>query len=333
MGEDGDKVVKRRKALIFNSIMGLAILAALCGVLMPVGDVQGACLNCYQEKGEPILTGISAGAFTGIFAIEGSHALCIYGASPGTLSQDVAASIAGVEYTVDEEIAAVMKGIDDLVRTLPAEGAAPETIVDLYSLEQSYLALSEEQRIFVANYGYLEAAMESIRGTIQEDRATGVNVSGLPWYVGLKVDPVDKNGELWADLKGQAGEEGTLLALFDLSLMDCATGALYKAQDKVIVTMPVPDYEGCDGMVILHRKNADSIEYIRPVINSGGTMTFVLRSFSAVGVLGYKGASPVDLIAGDEAALWWPWLLVALGIAAVIAVLALRRRDSEVAEE
>ncbi len=326
--EEG-KVSKRRKRFI----TGLAILITVCGALMPSGDARGACLNCYQEKDEPILLGISAGAVTGIFAGEGSRTLCTYGAAPGMLNQDVAVPIAGVEYTVDEEIAAVVKGIDDLVGAFPAEGAATEMIVDLYSLEQSYLALSEEQRVFVANYGDLEAAMESIRAAVQTDEATGVNVSGLPWYVGLKVEPVDESGELWAELQGLAGEEETLLALFDVSPVDCTTGILYEVQDKVVVTMPIPDYESCDGIVILHLKSGGSIEYIQPVIKGDGTITFVLRSFSAVGVLGYRGASPVDLIAGDEAAPWWPWLLVALGVAAVIVVLALRRRDSEAAEE
>lgn len=313
-------------------IMGLVILIAVCGTLMPSGDARGACLNCYQEKGEPIPPGISAGAVAGIFAGGSSRVLCTHGAVPSTPGQGVAVLTAGVEYTVDEEIAAVMKGIDELVGKLPAEGAATERVAALFDLEQTYRALNDEQRVFVTNYDKLEAAMEAVRSANQSDAATGVSVSGLPWYVGLEVESVDESGELWAELQSLAGEEETLLVLVDVSLVDCATGALYEARDKVSVTMPAPDDEGCDGIVILHRKGDGAIEYIQPVINGDKTITFVLRSFSAVGVLGYKGASPVDLIAEKEAAPWWPWILIALGIAAVIVVLALRRRDSEAAE-
>lgn len=248
-------------------------------------------------------------------------------APSGQPGRSVTVTVEGVEYTVDEEIAAVMEDIAALMETLPAGGASLEDIADIFALEQAYQALSEEQRPFVANYGDLETAMENIRAAIQSDGATGVNVTGLPWYVGLKVERLEENGGLWSELQEQAGEEETLLALFEISLIDYVTGAVYEADGEVTVTMPAPDYEGYDGIVILHRKSDGSIEYIQPTLNNDGTITFVLRSFSAVGVLGYKGASPVDLIAEKEAAPWWPWLLVALGVAAVIVVLILRRRN------
>ncbi len=289
--------------------------------------VQLKAGGAVPTPGKPGQSGITPSGKPGQSGITPSGNTGQSGITPsGQPGRSVTATVGGVEYTVDEEIAAVMEDIAALMETLPADGAAREEIAAIFALDQAYQALSEEQRAFVANYSDLEAAMESIRAAIQVDGATGVSVSGLPWHVGIKVEPVDERGDLWAELQDRAGEKETLLALFDISLIDYVTGAVYEADDQVTVTMPVPDYEGYDGIVILHRKGDGSIEYIQPVINGDGTMTFVLRSFSAVGVLGYKGVSPVDLIAEEEAAPWWPWLLVALGVVAVIVVLALSRR-------
>lgn len=57
-------------------------------------------------------------------------------------------------------------------------------------------------------------------------------------------------------------------------------------------------------------------------------MTFALRSFSAVGVPGYQGDSPVDLVDEGDAPLWWPWLLMVFGVAAIIIVLVLRKSST-----
>ena len=82
--------------------------------------------------------------------------------------------------------------------------------------------------------------------------------------------------------------ENTLLMMADISLYDMVNDTEYKPGEPVEVRIPTPDMEGYDGVVIVHKKDDGTIEYIEATLEDG-ELVFTATSFSYYGVAGYIG--------------------------------------------
>ena len=235
----------------------------------------------------------------------------------------VSVSIDGVTYEVDSQIAAVMTQIESVGVD---ENGKPD-INDVISVYLAYQDLTDDQKLFVANYDELEAYMQALAEQNHTDGQSGISVSVLDWYIQVAGTAASLSSEEAAALQEALGEN-TLIVMYDITLYDMINDMEYEPEGPLEVRLPAPDMEGYDGVVIVHRKDDGTIEYIEATID-GDELIFTATGFSFYGVVGYMGRSPMELGAADWSWLIWLGIGVVL-IAALIALLILRKRKAEV---
>ncbi len=233
-------------------------------------------------------------------------------------------TIDGVEYRVDVPTASAMQLIEEVTENLDSDGQA-----DINAVIMAYLAyeeLTDDQKLFVANYGELADYMQTFAEENQNDEETGISVEGLDWYVQMDAVLQPMDGYAAKGIQEALGNN-TLLMMCEISLYDIIANAAYEPGDPVTVRVPVPDMSGYDGVVIVHQKDDGTIEYLEATVD-GGELVFTATSFSMYGVLGYTGKSPLELNE-DANVSWILWMIIAIALAAFLAaVLILRKRKA-----
>ena len=86
--------------------------------------------------------------------------------------------------------------------------------------------------------------------------------------------------------------------------MNMLTPLIERALDgqQVRITMPAPDNQLYTQLVVIHYLKDGSIEYITPIYNADGTLSFVTTSFSPYDVAGLKLAGSQSLVGNTDKA-------------------------------
>ena len=95
----------------------------------------------------------------------------------------------------------------------------------------------------------------------------------------------------------------TFITPYDMVLWDLMSDTEYSLNgQQVKVTIPAPDKEIYTQLVIVHYMDDGSVEYITPVYNNDGTMSFITTSFSPYNLAGTKIAGSKPLVGNIDKA-------------------------------
>ena len=203
----------------------------------------------------------------------------------------------GLTWEQMNEIATVQEQLD----FLPSEVTTPEEVEAIVAATKEYEALSEAQK------AYIESDSLVLLQTAQEQAKTvnrtsnGVTVDGdFPWYVQFQVQLNNDKSDS-SVLDGQNVD--TFISPYEMQLWDLMNDSEYQLNgQQVRITMPAPDDQLYTQLVVIHYLKDGSIEYITPIYNADGTLSFVTTSFSPYNVAGLKIAGSQSLVGNTDKA-------------------------------
>ena len=95
----------------------------------------------------------------------------------------------------------------------------------------------------------------------------------------------------------------TFISPYEMKLWDMMNDNEYQLNgQQVRITMPAPDDQLYTQLVVIHYLKDGSIEYITPIYNADGTLSFVTTSFSPYNVAGLKIAGSQSLVGNTDKA-------------------------------
>ena len=95
----------------------------------------------------------------------------------------------------------------------------------------------------------------------------------------------------------------TFISPYEMKLWDMMNDNEYQLNgQQVRITMPAPDAQLYTQLVVIHYLKDGSIEYITPIYNADGTLSFVTTSFSPYNVAGLKIAGSQSLVGNTDKA-------------------------------
>ena len=203
----------------------------------------------------------------------------------------------GLTWEQMNEIATVQEQLD----FLPSEVTTTEEVEAIIAATKEYEALSEAQK------AYIEADSLVLLQTAQEQAKTvnrtsnGVTVDGdFPWYIQFQVQLNNDKSDS-SVLNGQNVD--TFISPYEMKLWDMMNDNEYQLNgQQVRITMPAPDDQLYTQLVVIHYLKDGSIEYITPIYNADGTLSFVTTSFSPYNVAGLKIAGSQSLVGNTDKA-------------------------------
>lgn len=203
----------------------------------------------------------------------------------------------GLTWEQMNEIATVQEQLD----FLPSEVMTTEEVEAIVAATKEYEALSEAQK------AYIEADSLVLLQTAQEQAKTvnrtsnDVTVDGdFPWYIQFQVQLNNDKSDS-SVLNGQNVD--TFISPYEMKLWDMMNDNEYQLNgQQVRITMPAPDDQLYTQIVVIHYLKDGSIEYITPIYNADGTLSFVTTSFSPYNVAGLKIAGSQSLVGNTDKA-------------------------------
>ena len=216
---------------------------------------------------------------------------------PETPADTGSEEVSGLTWEQMNEIATVQEQLD----FLPSEVTTPEEVEAIVAATKEYEALSEAQK------GYIESDSLVLLQTAQEQAKTvnrtsnGVTVDGdFPWYIQFQVQLNNDKSDS-SVLDGQNVD--TFISPYEMQLWDLMNDSEYQLNgQQVRITMPAPDDQLYTQLVVIHYLKDGSIEYITPIYNADGTLSFVTTSFSPYNVAGLKIAGSQSLVGNTDKA-------------------------------
>lgn len=114
------------------------------------------------------------------------------------------------------------------------------------------------------------------------------------WDIGISVTAIVKGSLTYDTIPIDCGDN-QILSLYNVMLVNYLTGESFEPQDGTYVTvsLPAPSYDTSryQGIMIVHQPQGGELEYITPVIQDNGRISFSLDSFSPIGVVGIPRSS------------------------------------------
>ena len=216
---------------------------------------------------------------------------------PETPADTGSEEVSGLTWEQMNEIATVQEQLD----FLPSEVTTPEEVEAIVAVTKEYEALSEAQK------AYIESESLVLLQTAQEQAKTvnrtsnGVTVDGdFPWYIQFQVQLNNDKSDS-SVLDGQNVD--TFISPYEMQLWDLMNDSEYQLNgQQVRITMPAPDDQLYTQLVVIHYLKDGSIEYITPIYNADGTLSFVTTSFSPYNVAGLKIAGSQSLVGNTDKA-------------------------------
>ncbi|MBC3889988.1 DUF4430 domain-containing protein, partial [Acetobacterium paludosum] len=193
------------------------------------------------------------------------------------------------------------KAVTDQIAALPA--ADKLAITDKTAVgaaRTAYEALSATQKALVTNLSTLtaaEAKIAELEKSTAVDKATGIEVIGLPAGTAIKVvgetDNADKIDEAQKAANAAGITDAKVVNLYDIKPdMSADDLAKFNNDPTTYVTINLPlssDQQGYEAYKIYHKTEAGTIEWITPTLSADKkTLTFKVNSFSEFGVVGSK---------------------------------------------
>nr|WP_288936909.1 LPXTG cell wall anchor domain-containing protein [uncultured Blautia sp.] len=218
---------------------------------------------------------------------------------PGTETPDTDSTQkpSGLTWEQMNEIAAVQEQLD----FLPSEVTTPEEVEAIVAATKEYEALSEAQKAYIESDSLvlLQTAQEGAK-TVNRT-SNGVTVAGdFPWYIQFQVQLNNDKSDS-SVLAGQNAD--TFISPYEMQLWDLMNECEYQLNgQQVRITMPAPDDQLYTQLVVIHYLKDGSVEYITPIYNADGTLSFVTTSFSPYDVAGLKLAGSQSLVGNTDKA-------------------------------
>lgn len=254
---------------------------------------------------------------------------------------DTEVKIGDVLYLVDEEAAALMGKIESLV------ASADPAAADIIALYKEYDAMSDELKAQIFNYDDLQAMTNKLGIENHKDEEMGIEAEGLEWYIQLVVDPVASGNEY--DSFANSIGNNTLIKLWDIYLLNLLTGEKVHTAQSLTLKVGNIDVSDFEEIRIAHLTEAGQMEYL-DCIMTDGYLTWKTDSLSLFGLIGGEGEAEAFLETEDveeetvdepateaaapaeeaeSAGMPWIWILLAVfGVAALVVVIALKKKSS-----
>lgn len=184
---------------------------------------------------------------------------------------------------------------------LPSEVTTPEEVEAIVAATKEYEALSDAQKAYIEadSLVLLQQAQEQAKQINR--KSNGVTVDGdFPWYIQFQVQlNNDKTDASVLDGKNV----DTFISPYEMRLWDLMNDCKYQLNgQQVRITMPAPDQQLYTQLVVVHYLEDESVEYITPIYNNDGTLSFVTTSFSPYNVAGLKLAGSQSLVGNTDKA-------------------------------
>ena len=184
-----------------------------------------------------------------------------------------------------EEELAEAEVVQKILEDLPEQAGSQDEVAAVVEATRAYLSLSDQQRSVLSQEAvkHLEILQQQSAGVNRE--SGGVSIEGdFPWYVQLQAR--ERSSQEEASLPAGAGVD-TLIYPYEIRLWDLMNQQEYKLNgQQVRLTMPVPDASSYSRLMVLHYLEDGSVEYITPVNNGDGTVSFLTTSFSPYSLAG-----------------------------------------------
>lgn len=181
--------------------------------------------------------------------VENSGSYCLE-----NISDDIEVTVENVEKN-PEEVAI------DSIANVP-ENVIGESDVDaVVAATNAYDSLTDEEKELVRNKQELENAQRS-SGDINHT-VGNITITGIDWNIKLIVKDLSDDSEQMDAMQSEV-DRRELLSLYDISLIDMLTGEEYEIPygSNAQITMPAPDLTGYKNTVVVHKNDADSLNYI-----------------------------------------------------------------------
>ncbi len=184
-----------------------------------------------------------------------------------------------------EEEQAQAADVQALLEGLPQEVVSQDGVTEVVEATRSYLRLSDQQRALLSQEAVKQLEKLQQQAAVVNRKSGGVSIEGdLPWYVQLQAQKRSDTEDL--SLLSGAGVD-TLIYPYEIRLWDLMNQQEYKLNgQQVRLTMPVPDASSYSRLMVLHYLEDGSVEYITPVNNGDGTVSFLTTSFSPYSLAG-----------------------------------------------
>ncbi|MBS6194381.1 MAG: LPXTG cell wall anchor domain-containing protein [Clostridiales bacterium] len=202
------------------------------------------------------------------------------------------------EGLTEEEKAAAYQ-VQSLIDSLSAEIGSMEAVQAVVNVTRQYEGLSSEQKeLLPAETREKLAAVQSAAAVFNR-QSNGVTIEGdFPWYIQFIVEL--KNEQTDASVLEAYGAD-TVISPYDMKLWNLMHEMEYKLNgQQVKVTMPAPDDQLFTQLIVVHYREDGSLEYITPVNNQDGTISFLTTSFSPYNVAGSKIAGSKPIIGNTD---------------------------------
>ena len=184
---------------------------------------------------------------------------------PTGSTKSVTVTIKNIEYEVSEATASSIEKIDVLLNPEEGQEVLPEDfselteeqVEDILSAYRAYMALTDDEKLFVENYEEFEAVLEKLGEEFHYDNESGVDVRGnevLPWNVKINVQPQTVSDEQLTAIRETLGEEADMMLLCDIHFTDMITGNEYEPDAPITVKISIGDIdiEAYETLVIVH---------------------------------------------------------------------------------
>lgn len=203
----------------------------------------------------------------------------------------------GLTWEQMNEIAAVQEQLD----FIPSEVTAPEEVEAIVAATREYEALSEAQKAYIEADSLVRLQTAQEQSKTVNRTSNGVTVDGdFPWYIQFQVQLNNDKSDS-SVLEGQNVD--TFISPYEMQLWDLMNDSEYQLNgQQVRITMPAPDQQLYTQLVVIHYLKDGSIEYITPIYNADGTLSFVTTSFSPYNVAGLKLAGSQSLVGNTDKA-------------------------------
>ncbi len=162
-----------------------------------------------------------------------------------------------------------------------------EAVLAVVEVTKAYEALTDLQKeLFSDDAAARLLSLQELAGVYNRQR-DGVTIEGdIPWYVQLQVAHSNDKNDTSVLI---AYNVDTFITPYDLSLWDLMRDEEYHLDGlEVKITMPSPDMSLYKQLVIVHYLQDGTVEYLTPVDNGDGTITFLTTSFSPYNIAGSK---------------------------------------------
>lgn len=175
--------------------------------------------------------------------------------------------------------------VQALLDALPEQAASLDDVNLVVEATRAYLSLNDASRetLNAESVRHLEALQQ--QSAALNRTSGGVTIEGdFPWYVQFRAQHYSQEDQL--TLPQNSGAD-TVIAPYDMLLWDLMNQQEYHLKgQQVRITMPAPDMNMFSQLVVLHYLEDGSVEYITPVNNGNGTISFVTTSFSPYNLAG-----------------------------------------------